>query len=194
MNVIPTDTTSPIELGVFSFADLSGTATPEERLRDIVDFGERADQLGLQVFGVGEHHTSRFAVPSPAVVLGAIAARTSTVKLTSAVSVLSVLDPVRLYQDFAQLDLVSGGRAEITAGRSAYAEPFEIFGVPMAEYDAVFGVRLRAAAFRTRALRRGLSQRSSRSTAISSRSRYAWREVTWCLIPIEVLIIVCATT
>ncbi|MFJ9024197.1 LLM class flavin-dependent oxidoreductase [Streptomyces sp. NPDC102259] len=131
-----------VELGVFSLADIVPGATGSQRVRDIVDAGVFADQAGLDVFGVGEHHTSRFAVSSPAVVLAAIAARTASLTLTSAVSVLSVLDPVRLYQDFAQLDLVSGGRAEITAGRSAYAEPFEIFGVDTGRYDEVFAEKL----------------------------------------------------
>jgi alkanesulfonate monooxygenase SsuD/methylene tetrahydromethanopterin reductase-like flavin-dependent oxidoreductase (luciferase family) len=131
-----------IELGVFTFAELTGRASAAERVRDIIDYGEHADELGLDVFGVGEHHTPRFTVSSPAVALAAVAARTSAITLTSSVSVLSVLDPVRLYQDFAQLDLVSGGRAEITAGRSAYAEPFEIFGVPLENYDAVFEEKL----------------------------------------------------
>jgi alkanesulfonate monooxygenase SsuD/methylene tetrahydromethanopterin reductase-like flavin-dependent oxidoreductase (luciferase family) len=131
-----------IELGIFTFADIAGPVSPRERIRDIVDYGAYADEAGLDVFGVGEHHTPRFAVSSPAVVLAAVAARTSTTTLSSAVSVLSVLDPVRLHQDFAQLDLVSGGRAEITAGRSAYAEPFEIFGVPLENYDAVFDEKL----------------------------------------------------
>jgi alkanesulfonate monooxygenase SsuD/methylene tetrahydromethanopterin reductase-like flavin-dependent oxidoreductase (luciferase family) len=116
--------------------------SPSERVRDIVDFGAHADAAGLDVFGVGEHRTPRFAVSLPAVVHAAIAARSRSITVTSAVSVPSVLDPVLLYQDFAQLDLVSGGRAEITAGRSAYAEPFEIFGVPMHEYDAVFDEKL----------------------------------------------------
>lgn len=130
-------------LGVFSLTDRTGSVSLSERVGDIVDFGAHADAAGLDVFGVGEHHTPRFAVSSPAVLLAAIAARSSSITLTSAVSVLSVLDPVRLYQDFAQLDLVSGGRAEITAGRSAYAEPFEIFGVPANEYEAVFDEKLR---------------------------------------------------
>jgi alkanesulfonate monooxygenase SsuD/methylene tetrahydromethanopterin reductase-like flavin-dependent oxidoreductase (luciferase family) len=131
-----------VELGIFSLTDIVPGDTGAQRVRDIVDVGVYADQAGLDVFGVGEHHTPRFAVSSPAIVLAAIAARTSSITLTSAVSVLSVLDPVRLYQDFAQLDLVSGGRAEITAGRSAYAEPFEIFGVDMERYDEVFAEKL----------------------------------------------------
>ncbi|MFJ2263704.1 LLM class flavin-dependent oxidoreductase [Streptomyces sp. NPDC087844] len=131
-----------VELGVFSLTDIVPGATSAQRVRDIVDAGVFADQAGLDVFGVGEHHTPRFAVSSPAVVLAAIAARTTSITLTSAVSVLSVLDPVRLFQDFAQLDLVSGGRAEITAGRSAYAKPFEIFGIDMGRYDEVFEEKL----------------------------------------------------
>jgi alkanesulfonate monooxygenase SsuD/methylene tetrahydromethanopterin reductase-like flavin-dependent oxidoreductase (luciferase family) len=131
-----------IELGVYSLTDVSSGAGPAQRVRDIVDYGVASDQAGLDVFGVGEHHTARFAVSSPAVVLAAVAAGTSSITLTSAVSVLSVLDPVRLYQDFAQLDLVSSGRAEITAGRSAYAEPFAIFGVDQQRYDDVFTEKL----------------------------------------------------
>jgi alkanesulfonate monooxygenase SsuD/methylene tetrahydromethanopterin reductase-like flavin-dependent oxidoreductase (luciferase family) len=131
-----------MQLGVFSLTDLAGGATAEARVRQVVDLGIRADEAGLDVFGVGEHHTPRFAVASPAVVLAAVAARTNGITLTSAVSVLSVLDPVRLYQDFAQLDLVSGGRAEITVGRGAYAEPFGIFGVPLDDYEAVFEEKL----------------------------------------------------
>lgn len=131
-----------MELGIFSLSDLAGGATVTERVHDIIDYGVLADAAGLEVFGLGEHHTPRFAVSAPAIVLGGIAARTSTITLTSAVSVLSVLDPVRLYQDFAQLDLVSAGRAEITAGRSAYSEPFDIFGVSRDHYDAVFDEKL----------------------------------------------------
>ncbi|WBM78829.1 LLM class flavin-dependent oxidoreductase [Cryobacterium breve] len=131
-----------MELGAFSLTDLSAGTLSPGRVLDIIDYGVFADEAGLDIFGIGEHHTPRFAVSSPAVVLAAIAARTSTITLTSAVSVLSVLDPDRLYQDFAQLDLVSGGRAEITAGRSAYSEPFAVFGVPLDDYDAVFEEKL----------------------------------------------------
>jgi alkanesulfonate monooxygenase SsuD/methylene tetrahydromethanopterin reductase-like flavin-dependent oxidoreductase (luciferase family) len=131
-----------IELGIYSLTDVSSGADLPQRIHDIIAYGVAADQAGLDVFGIGEHHTARFAVSSPAVVLATIAAGTSSITLTSAVSVLSVLDPVRLYQDFAQLDLVSGGRAEITAGRSAYAEPFAIFGVDEERYDDVFAEKL----------------------------------------------------
>jgi alkanesulfonate monooxygenase SsuD/methylene tetrahydromethanopterin reductase-like flavin-dependent oxidoreductase (luciferase family) len=98
--------------------------------------------LGLDVFGVGEHHSADFAVPSPAVVLAAIATRTSSIRLTSAVTVLSVLDPVRVYEDFATLDLLSGGRAELIVGRSAFAEPFALFGIDLDDYDAAFDEKL----------------------------------------------------
>jgi alkanesulfonate monooxygenase SsuD/methylene tetrahydromethanopterin reductase-like flavin-dependent oxidoreductase (luciferase family) len=131
-----------IELGIYSLTDVSAGDNLAQRIHDIVAYGVASDQAGLDVFGVGEHHTARFAVSSPTVVLAAVGASTSSITLTSAVSVLSVLDPVRLYQDFAQLDLVSGGRAEITAGRSAYAEPFEIFGVDKQRYDDVFAEKL----------------------------------------------------
>ncbi|GAA1844962.1 LLM class flavin-dependent oxidoreductase [Pseudonocardia ailaonensis] len=131
-----------VELGVQSLADVVAGVPPARRVADIVELGVHADRVGIDVFGVGEHHTSRFAVSSPAVVLAAVAARTSSITLTSAVSVLSVLDPIRLYQDFAQLDQVSGGRAEITVGRSAYAEPFTLFGVDRNRYDEIFAGRL----------------------------------------------------
>ncbi|MFE4819485.1 LLM class flavin-dependent oxidoreductase [Streptomyces sp. NPDC056704] len=135
-------TGTEIELGIYSLSDISPGDTGSQRVHDIVDYGVFADQSGLDVFGVGEHHPPRFEVFSPAVVLAAVAAGTSSIILTSAVSVISVLDPVRLHQDLAQLDLVSGGRAEITAGRSAYAEPFEIFGVDTELYDEAFAEKL----------------------------------------------------
>lgn len=131
-----------MEIGVFSLTDLTAGVTPAGRVQDVIRLGTHADEIGLDVFGVGEHHTPRFAVSSPSVVLAAVAARSSTIRLTTTVSVLSVLDPVRLYQDFAQLDLVSAGRTELTVGRSAYAEPFELFGVPLEEYDEVFEEKL----------------------------------------------------
>ncbi|MGI3784964.1 MAG: LLM class flavin-dependent oxidoreductase, partial [Janthinobacterium lividum] len=108
----------------------------------IVAYAELADTLGLDVFGLGEHHSADFVVSSPAVVLAAVAARTRSIRLTSAVTVLSVLDPVRVYQDYASLDLVSRGRAELIAGRSAFTEPFGLFGVDLADYDAIFTEKL----------------------------------------------------
>jgi alkanesulfonate monooxygenase SsuD/methylene tetrahydromethanopterin reductase-like flavin-dependent oxidoreductase (luciferase family) len=137
-----------MQLGVFSLTDIAADPftgerpTASQRVSDIVDYAIAADASGLDVFGVGEHHTLDFAVSSPAVILGAVAQATTSVVLTSAVSVLSVLDPVRLYQDFAAVDLLSKGRAEITVGRSAFTEPFPIFGIDLADYDAVFEEKL----------------------------------------------------
>jgi alkanesulfonate monooxygenase SsuD/methylene tetrahydromethanopterin reductase-like flavin-dependent oxidoreductase (luciferase family) len=137
-----------VQLGIFSLTDIAADPfsgqrpTAAQRITDIVEYAIATDAAGLDVFGLGEHHTLDFAVSSPAVILGAIAQATSTITLTSAVSVLSVLDPVRLYQDFAAVDLLSQGRAEITVGRSAFTEPFPIFGVDLADYDAVFEEKL----------------------------------------------------
>ena len=126
-------------LGVISLSDIRtnpATGRPhsyQQRAEEIIGYATLADRTGLEVFALGEHHTLDFAVSSPAVVLAAAAARTSRIRLTSGVTVLPVLDPLRVYQDFAALDLVSNGRAEITAGRSAFTEPFDIFGVDIAE-------------------------------------------------------------
>src|SRR4051794_40674526 len=111
-----------MELGIYTFAETTPdprtgrTISPQERLADLLEEIELADELGLDVFGVGEHHRPDFAVSAPAVVLGAAAARTKRIRLTSAVSVLSSDDPVRVFQAFATLDLLSGGRAGIMAG------------------------------------------------------------------------------
>src|SRR2546426_1549098 len=119
-----------MELGIYSFAEVNtnpvtgGAGSAGERLRDLVEEIELADQVGLDVFGVGEHHRPDYAVSSPAVVLGAAAARTRNIRLSSAVSVLSSDDPVRVFQDFATLDLLSGGRAEIMAGGGPFTEAF----------------------------------------------------------------------
>src|SRR5205823_7462093 len=109
-----------------------------QRLRDLIEEIELADQLGLDVFGVGEHHRPDFAVSAPAVVLGAAAARTKQIRLTSAVTVLSSDDPVRVFQDFATLDLISNGRAEIMAGRGSFIESFPLFGYNLNDYDELF--------------------------------------------------------
>ena len=137
-----------IEFGALSLADLQrsidtgATATASDRLDEIVGYGTLAERLGLDVFALGEHHTLDFAVWSPAIVLAAVAARTQRIRLTSAVTVLSVLDPVRVYQDVAQLDLVSHGRAEVIVGRSAFVEPLAIFGENPVDYDALFSEKL----------------------------------------------------
>jgi probable LLM family oxidoreductase len=140
-----------MELGLYTFAELtperagpgaSGTADASQRLRDLLEEIELADQVGLDVFGVGEHHRPDFAVSSPAVVLGAAAERTRRIRLTSAVTVLSSDDPVRVFQDFATLDLLSGGRAEIMAGRGSFIESFPLFGYDLDDYDELFSEHL----------------------------------------------------
>lgn len=133
-----------MELGVFSLSDIypGSPDTAATRIDDIIIYGVLAEQHGLDVYGIGEHHTRAFAVSSPAVVHAAIARVTSRIKLTTTSSILTVLDPVRVYQDFATLDLISHGRAEIGAGRSAFPEPFALFGENMAEYDELFAEKL----------------------------------------------------
>src|SRR4051795_8106247 len=137
-----------MELGVYTFAELSpdpatGRAIDAgRRLRDLVEEMELADQVGLDVFGVGEHHRPDFAVSSPAVALAAGAARTDRIRLTSAVTVLSSDDPVRVFQDFATLDGLSGGRAEIMAGRGSFVESFPLFGHDLDDYDELFAEKL----------------------------------------------------
>src|ERR1700712_362967 len=114
-----------MELGLYTFGELT-SGTPRERMRDLLEEIELADEVGLDVFGVGEHHRPDFVVSSPAVVLAAAARTTNTIRLTSAVSVISSDDPVRIFQDFATLDLISGGRAEIMAGRGSFVESFPL--------------------------------------------------------------------
>lgn len=112
------------------------------RLREFIDLARIADQAGLDVFGVGEHHRPDSAIASPPVVLAAVAEATARIRLTSTVTVLSTSDPVRVFEDFTALDLVSGGRAEITAGRGAYTESFPLFGFDLADYDELFDEKL----------------------------------------------------
>jgi probable LLM family oxidoreductase len=136
-----------MELGLYTFAELTptaagGTISPAQRLRDLVEEVELADRVGLDVFGVGEHHRPDFAVSAPAVVLAAAAERTSRIRLTSAVSVLSSDDPVRVFEEFSTLDLLSGGRAEIMAGRGSFIESFPLFGYDLEDYDALFAEKL----------------------------------------------------
>jgi len=137
-----------MELGIYTFGELTAdaagrTISAEERLRDLVEEIELADQVGLDVFGVGEHHRPDFTVSAPAVVLAAGAARTSRIRLTSAVSVISSDDPIRVFQQFSTLDLLSGGRAEIMAGRGSFIESFPLFGYDLADYDRLFEEKLR---------------------------------------------------
>ena len=131
-----------MELGLYTFADVGPGMDPARRLRDLVEEIELADQVGLDVFGVGEHHRPDYAVSSPAVALAAAAARTNRIRLTSAVTVLSSDDPVRVFQDFATLDLISGGRAEIMAGRGSFIESFPLFGYDLGDYDELFAEKL----------------------------------------------------
>lgn len=133
-----------MELGVFSFGEVpDGTAgSAAQRMRDLLEEIELADQVGLDVFGVGEHHRPDFAVSAPAVVLGAAAARTARIRLTSAVTVLSSDDPVRVFQSFATLDLLSRGRAEIMVGRGSFIESFPLFGYDLDDYDSLFAAKL----------------------------------------------------
>ena len=131
-----------MELGLYTFADVGPEIGPAQRLRTLVEEIELADQVGLNVFGVGEHHRPDYAVSSPAVALAAAAARTEDIRLTSAVTVLSSADPVRVFQDFATLDLLSGGRAEIMAGRGSFIESFPLFGDDLGDYDELFAEKL----------------------------------------------------
>jgi len=137
-----------MELGIYTFAELqpdptNGTSiSPQQRIDNLMEEIELSDQLGLDVFGVGEHHRPDFTVSSPAVVLGAAAVKTNKLRLTSAVSVISSDDPVRVFQDFATIDLLSGGRAEIMAGRGSFIESFPLFGFDLDDYDELFVEKL----------------------------------------------------
>jgi probable LLM family oxidoreductase len=138
-----------MELGIYSFVEApagpagAGPATATaRRMRDLIEEIELADQVGLDVFGVGEHHRPDYLASSPAVILAAAAERTERIKLTSAVTVLSSDDPVRVFQQFATLDLLSGGRAEITAGRGSFIESFPLFGYDLQDYDELFAEKL----------------------------------------------------
>src|SRR3954451_4844652 len=131
-----------MELGLATFADLASGVTPEQRMRDLIEEAELADQLGLDVFAVGEHHRPDFLVSSPAGALAAVAARTERIRLSSAVTVLSSDDPVRVFQQFAHVDLISGGRAEIMAGRGSFVESFPLFGYELDDYDELFAEKL----------------------------------------------------
>src|SRR5271156_1610773 len=137
-----------MEIGIDSFvATLADPATgalmdPVERIRNLLEEVERADQVGLDVFGIGEHHRSEYLDSAPTVLLAAAAARTKRIRLTSAVTVLSAADPVRVFQEFATLDLISNGRAEIVAGRGSFTEAFPLFGLDLDDYDSLFAEKL----------------------------------------------------
>jgi probable LLM family oxidoreductase len=129
-----------MEIGLYTFAETG--PDPARRMRELMEEIDLAEQAGLDVFGVGEHHRPDFAVSSPTVVLGAAAVRTQRLRLTSAVTVLSSDDPVRVFQDFATVDLLSGGRAEIMAGRGSFVESFPLFGYDLDDYDELFAEKL----------------------------------------------------
>ncbi|WP_282780210.1 LLM class flavin-dependent oxidoreductase [Nocardia sp. CC201C] len=136
-----------MELGLTTFAEMTAVGdrpapSAGQRLREVVDEAVATERAGLEVYGVGEHHRADFAASAPTVVLSAIAARTERIQLTSAVTVLSSADPVRVYQEFATLDLLSGGRAELMAGRGSFIESFPLFGYDLGDYDELFDEKL----------------------------------------------------
>src|SRR3954465_12632372 len=136
-----------MELGLYTFADVSpapgpGAIGPHQRLRNLIEEVELADQVGLDVFGLGEHHRPDYAASAPVVALAVAAERSKRIKLTSAVTVLSSDDPVRVFQQFATLDLLSGGRAEIMAGRGSFIESFPLVGFDLDDYDSLFADKL----------------------------------------------------
>jgi len=137
-----------MELGLYTFADVplgedgAGGANAARRIANLLEEIELADQVGLDVFGIGEHHRPDYASSSPAVLLAAAAVRTKRIRLTSAVTVLSSDDPVRVFQEFSTVDLLSGGRAEIMAGRGSFIESFPLFGYDLDDYDALFSEKL----------------------------------------------------
>jgi probable LLM family oxidoreductase len=136
---------SKIEVGIDSFAAFDDSlleVSPSERLQNVIRLIEHADKLGLDIFGIGEHHRRDFLDSAPAVTLAAAAARTTRIRLTSAVTVLSAADPVRVFQEFATLDLLSKGRAEMVAGRGSFIEAFPLFGLRLEDYDSLFAEKL----------------------------------------------------
>src|SRR5712671_4940433 len=135
-----------MQIGIDSFAaahtESSRALSASERLGNLIEEIELADQVGLDVFGIGEHHRKEFLDSAPAVILAAAAARTSRIRLTSAVTVLSAADPVRVFQEFATLDLISQGRAEMVVGRGSSIEAFPLFGFSLDDYDSLFAEKL----------------------------------------------------
>lgn len=137
-----------MELGIYSFGDRgrdprTGKRQPDqERMAQLLEQVELADRVGLDVYGFGEHHRDEYVISAPTTVIAAAAARTENIRLTSAVTVLSSTDPVRLFQEFATADLVSGGRVELMAGRGSFIESFPLFGFDTADYDELFSEKL----------------------------------------------------
>lgn len=131
-----------MELGFATFGDLYQGVTSAERMQQILEEARLCDQVGLQVYAAGEHHRPDYLISSPAVLLSAVAAQTESIRLSSAVSVLSSDDPVRVFQQFSELDLISGGRAEIMVGRGSFTESFPLFGYDLKDYEALFAEKL----------------------------------------------------
>ena len=137
-----------MQIGIDSFAALvpdpitQSVPTPAARLQNLVEEIALADQVGLDAFGIGEHHRAEYLDSAPAVILAAAASRTKNIRLSSAVTVLSAADPVRVFQQFATLDLISNGRAEIVAGRGSFIESFPLFGLKLEDYDSLFAEKL----------------------------------------------------
>lgn len=137
-----------MEIGIYTFADVGThpitkqTLTPRQRMLNVMEEIELADQLGFDVFALGEHHRPDYLISAPTVVLGAAAVKTKNIRLSSAVTVLSSDDPIRVFQQFAEIDLLSGGRAEIMAGRGSFIESFPLFGYNLEDYDELFSEKL----------------------------------------------------
>src|ERR1700756_4304164 len=136
-----------MQIGVDSFVaatiDSAGRAVdPARHLSELLEAITLADEVGVDVFGIGEHHRREFLDSAPTVILAAAAARTQRIRLTSAVTVLSAADPVRVFQEFATLDLISKGRAEIVAGRGSFTESYPLFGLDLEDYDSLFAEKL----------------------------------------------------
>ncbi|GAA2836446.1 hypothetical protein GCM10020220_026650 [Nonomuraea rubra] len=138
----------PFEIGVMTFGELTedpvtgSLPSPRQRVRETIEQAQVADQAGLDVFGVGEHHRTDFVGSAPAILLAAAAEKTERIKLTSSVTVLSSEDPVRVWEQFATIDLLSAGRAEIIAGRGSYTESFPLFGYDLKDYADLFREKL----------------------------------------------------
>jgi len=150
MSILQNKTSKPgIEIGIYTFGDLGPdphtgkTISIQQRLHEVLAIGKLTEEAGLDVFGVGEHHRLDYAVSAPPVVLAAVAQNTKRIKLTSATTVLNTVDPVRLFEDFATLDLISNGRAEIITGRGAFVESFPLFGHDLNDYDELFDENIR---------------------------------------------------
>ncbi|GGF11139.1 probable oxidoreductase, LLM family [Chishuiella changwenlii] len=138
-----------MELGIGMFGDVhinektGYVQTPQQRMAEIIEEVKLMDEIGLDFFGIGEHHRPDYAVSSPEIILAALSTVTKNIKLGSAVSVISSADPVKLFQDFSSVDNLSNGRAEIMAGRGSFIESFPLFGYDLSEYDALFDEKLR---------------------------------------------------